>query len=258
VVHNRIYDTWPAAVHAPGKLEQSPWWEPIRRRVFAAPTPKSSAATLAIVTWNSGAANPLFVRSGHTLGWFERSVARWGLPCTVLGRELGAAWSNRMKLDLTLEFLTTTSADVVLGADSSDALLIADPAVLVDRFAQQPAGVLFNAEINPWPPETEEIARFEAQAAPAPFCHLNAGLWIGRRAALLEGFMAARRWADRITARPRSDQICWKHAYRELHPLIQIDARCTLFQCLNQVREEIDVEGRRWPRLSWLTRRLPQ
>lgn len=255
---NRVHRTLPAIVHAPGTSDESPWWPSIRRRVMAGTSRFDLPTGLAIITWNSGSPNAIVSRRGHPLGTFERSLDHRGLPYTVLGRDRGSEWTNRMKLDLTLEFLAGTQAELILGADSSDVLLILPPAVIVARFNQQPAPVLFNAEKNPWPREAAPIFPFERMVAPRPFHYLNSGLWIGRRQALIEAFTEARRWADRLTAKPDSDQICWKYAYRELHPQVGIDARCAVFQCLNQVRTEIEVDGLRWPRLSWLTGRRPE
>jgi hypothetical protein len=252
LVRNLKHQTFPALVHAPGRLRESPWWRPIERRVLAARHRYSPCPELSLVTWNSGGFGAGFEGRGHRLGRFERSVELRGLPVSVLGGGIGSAWTNRMKLDLTIAFLERSAAELVLGADSADALLVGDPAAIVAAYCRQESAVLFNAEINPWPPELAEIAEFERRVAPAPFCHLNAGAWIGRRDAVLEAFRAARRWSERSPIRPRSDQACWKQVYRELHPMIGIDARCEAFQTLNGVRREIEVDGSASPRLAGL------
>ena len=255
LVYNRIHQTTPLLVHAPGKIAESPWWGMIKAAVLAAPRSSDPQPSIAIVTWNSGAPSTHMGLRGHTLGSFERSLDRQGISYVVLGQNVGAAWTNRMKLALTLEFLTRTDADVVLGADSSDALLIGPARELLGRFLSQEAELLFNAEKNHWPP-IEELERFETGVARGPFRYLNSGVWIGRRSACLRAFEAAARWSDRLTTHPRGDQICWKYAYRDLYPSIQVDWRCALFQCLHRTQREISVGGRRYPPSVTLLQRI--
>jgi hypothetical protein len=254
LVYNRVYRTCPSLVHAPGKIDESPWWETIKEELFKSPRSDERCESLAVVTWNSGSPNSVLDRRGHTLGWFERSLAHWGLGCTVLGGGIGAAWYNRLKIDLTIDFLHKCDRELVLGADSSDVLLVGQPRRLIDAFHRQPAEVLFNAEKNSWPPRTKTLGAFERRVGRGPFRYLNSGVWLGRREACLRAFKAARQWAERLDGWPTSDQICWKYAYRELYPLVQIDWRCELFQSLNQVRHEIDVRGNKPPLISCLYR----
>ncbi len=258
LLYNRLYRTAPLAVHAPGKPKESPWWETVKRHALAeAPIP-GPCESLAVVTWNSGAPESIRKLRGHTLGWFERSLDHRGVPYTVLGQGIGEAWTNRMKLDLTIEFLAARREPFVMGADSSDALLIGDPRAIVERFRQQEAGMLFNAEKQFWPPELKDMRRYEDGVCRKPFRYLNAGLWIGRREACLEAFRRARVWADRLALREESEQVCWKHAYRDLYPAIQIDDHCRIFQNLNRVRREVRVGGERLPSpvTSYIHKRL--
>jgi hypothetical protein len=256
LVYNRVHRTCPALVHAPGKLEESPWWNALKEEVFSTRDTYSECESLAIVTWNSGAPNQFTTARGHSLGWFERSLAHFGVQYTVLGSGIGDRWINRMKMDLTIEFLANSDRELVLGADSSDVLLVADPRRIVEAYRQQEAEVLFNAEKKSWPPELKEMRRFERRVTRGPFRFFNSGVWIGRREACLRAFSAAKRWAEQLKVRPNSDQICWKHAYQELYPAVQVDWRCTAFQNLNQVRREIEVRGRRLPRSSGIFCRM--
>jgi len=84
---------------------------------------------------------------------------------TPLGGDLGSAWTNRLKLALMLDFLGTTTAEFILGGDSSDVLLVRDPAIALAEFRRQDAGVLFNAEKNPWPKQLVEVKAFERPIA---------------------------------------------------------------------------------------------
>jgi len=159
-------------VHAPGKLHESPWWEPVKTAVFASTATYTSPPSLAIVTWNSGAPDAILSVRGHTLGWFERSVAHVGLEATVLGGDIGSAWTNRHKLDLTIDLLSHTTHRYVLGADSSDALLVGDPHAMLEQYLRLDVPMLFNAEKNFWPPELRSLREFEgrdrARAVPLP------------------------------------------------------------------------------------------
>lgn len=252
LLFNRTYRSHPGVVHAPGKLHESPWWEPVKAAVFGSTATLTSPPSLGIVTWNSGAPDAILSVRGHTLGWFERSVAHVGLEATVLGGDIGSAWTNRHKLDLTIDFLSHTTHRYVLGADSSDALLVGDPHAMLERYLRLDVPMLFNAEKNFWPPELADLREFEDRIGRRPFRYLNAGAWLGRREACLEAFRVAKRWAERLAERPTSEQICWKHVYHELHPMVAVDDGCAVFQNLNQVRREIRVQGRSLPLLTAL------
>lgn len=243
MLFNTLHRTYPCLVHAPGKLVESPWWEIIKEQVFATQRAYDLDDSLDIITWNSGAPDSILRVRGHTLGWFEKSLTHAGVRHTVLGTEVGAAWTNRMKLDLTIEFLTRSSAAFVLGGDSSDVLLIGDPRVALEHFVRQDAQMLFNAEKNFWPPELRRLRRFEDRVGEKPFGYFNSGLWIGTRQTCLEAFRVAKQWSDRLKSRPTSDQMCWKYAYRDLYPAIKADYGCEIFQNLNRVIDEIEVNG---------------
>ncbi|MGE0551878.1 MAG: glycosyltransferase domain-containing protein [Gemmatimonadales bacterium] len=250
LIRNRRHGTTPGLVHAPGRAGESPWWPRIEERVLSASHRYRPRDGLEIVTWNSGRPNSILSVRGHRLGTLEASLDRFGIPYTVLGGSVGDRWTNRMKLELTLDHLRRSAAELILGADSADVLLVDDPGRIVDAFAGQPARVLFNAEKNPWPRQLADVASFERQVAPAPFRHLNSGLWIGYREALIEAFGHALAAAGSSEV-PGSDQACWKQVYRERYPAIQVDARCRCFQTLNLVRREIVVDGERWPLFAW-------
>jgi hypothetical protein len=247
MLFNTVYHTHPCVVHAPGKLAESPWWDIIKEQVFALKRAYARDDSLEIITWNSGAPDPILSVRGHTLGWFEKSLTHAGVRHAVLGRDIGAGWTNRRKLDLTIEFLTRSRAAFILGGDSSDVLLISDPRVLLERFVQQDAGMVFNAEKNFWPPELRSLRRFENRVGQKPFGYFNSGLWIGRREACLRAFRVAKSWSDKLESRPTSDQICWKHAYRDLYPTVKADHSCEIFQSLNRVSAEIEVNGKGLP-----------
>ncbi len=202
---------------------------------------------LAIITWNSGIANPDLGVRGHALGVFERSLEGSGLRYEVLGRGIGSAWTNRMKLQLTIDFLERTNALYVLAADSTDVVLIGDPAEVLRRFRQQEADVVFNAEKNCWPADLPDLQEWEEGVGQPPFRYFNAGVWIGRPEACLEVYRVARRWSEELDIYPTDDQVCLKHAYREVYPRLVLDHRCEMFQNLNRVRDEIQIRGRGLP-----------
>ena len=141
LVYNRIYGTQPFIAHAPGKVDESPWWKVLRAAVFASEDRFTSPPSVDVITWNSGRPDSIPSLRGHSLGLFERSLDHFGVRHTVLGAGLGKDWSNRMKLDLTLDFLSQSGADFVLGADSADALLIGDVGVLLEHCQEPPASL---------------------------------------------------------------------------------------------------------------------
>ena len=250
-VRNTVFDTRPLVIHAP-QAADCPWWEILLAEVFAAERRYTKPDDLVILTWNSGAANADLAVRGHALGWFERSLEHVGLPYHVLGAGIGSAWTNRMKLDLTIEFLENTDAPFVFAADSTDVALIGDPGEILRRFLSRESGIVFNGEKNCWPADFPDLQRWEEEVGQPPFRYFNAGVWIGTREAGLAAYRTARSRAEELGSYPTSDQVCLKHAYRELYPAVVVDHRCEMFQNINRVRDEIEVRGRGLP--SWSTR----
>ncbi len=218
-VVNKLYGTKPIFVHAPGNPARNPLWSPIRSALTGTKCPRPSGVRF--MTWNNGTPNDSLKVFGKVLGEFEWSMGLFGQEVSVVGAGV-PDWKNRMKL----------------GIDSSDALIVADPGDLVKRFEATNCDLLFNAEINPWPPTVPKTLDFERATNRQPFAHLNAGMWIGRTKFCLEFFR------ETLTVPPPeelpwSEQTCIKSVYPNFHPRIRIDDGCEIFQTLLLVNDSL-------------------
>jgi hypothetical protein len=238
-VVNKLYGTSPLFVHAPGNPVRSPLWEPILAAMPKTPTTYRRPEGVTFVTWNSGGANARLRRFGRGLGRFEWSAALFGQEVVTLGADRGEGWTNAMKLETTCEFLVRCPTPYVMAADSSDAVMVADPADLVKRFESMGCDMVFNGETEPWPPEAVEARAFEDRVHRPPFRHLNGGLWMGRSQFCLDFFRAARAARAAIREWPTSEQVALKAVYPVYHPRAKVDDGCDLFQVLLNVGEDV-------------------
>jgi hypothetical protein len=194
----------------------------------------------------------------------------WGVhPFVVLGKPGDVGWENYKKITLTAEYAAKQcNAEYILGIDADDALLLAPPGEVLERYSAmterriihvrplvrpgdpEPAvkvtrfcrpihhgsQLLFAAERHPHPPgkalrtETQiEISRAE-QAGELPYAHLNSGGFIGSREAVAYWFGQAASWPRQQSPKyPGSDQGVWRSRYWDSCGKIQIDRRQELF-----------------------------
>lgn len=233
MIYNNLYHTFPSLLHSPGRIKYSPWWNVLSKLKTSAVTkPKN----LSIVTCNSGVAARFLTTNGYELGTFENSLN--DLPHYVLGSGC-KDWSNVKKIDLLIDFLYSIDTKYTLYADSSDAILLGDPAFILDNFKKMHCKMLFNAEKNFWPPEMEAIKKFEESKSKPPFQYLNAGVWIGETDFCREVFSTAK--LQPAGSRPNSEQVRIKPLYPIFYPLIKIDDTCQVFQNLNRGGSEISL-----------------
>lgn len=233
MIRNTLSNTTPRLVHAPGDLDFSIHWEPISRRLSAqTPSNNVQPADLSICTWNAG--------NGYKhLGQFESSLSKFGYKCDVL--TAGRWTSNRIKIQLTVDYLKTVTTPYVLGADSSDVLLIRSLDGIIDDFLEFKCNILFNAEIRFWPPgKLEHVKRFEDSLPGHDVLprYLNAGLWIGDTEYCLEFFTTVLAISEVLYLMPASEQVCVKYVYPDVYPKVQIDRSSKIFQNLNLQRPE--------------------
>jgi len=185
-----------------------------------------------------------------------------------LGRDV-QPWTNRAKIALVLDHLERgCNAEYVLFLDAIDVILTADPARMLRCFREEfDCGVLFNASKDSFPgsaerqtavlgylqqpgcrnnPHNVEVVSesdigkcasaeaFEVANYEGPFCHFNAGCYIGRRddvVAMLREAKSLGPWFD--TERYRSDdQGVLREVHRRNFPRCQIDSKCRIFQTL--------------------------
>jgi hypothetical protein len=155
----------------------------------------------------------------------------------VLGKGL-ADWRWSYKIELVHEYLSsgTCMTKYVLCLDGDDVLVLADPALILERYLELGCEMLFCGTRGDWPP-SEQCAAFEdsvaADADPA-HRHLNAGGYLATTA-----FLAAR-LEEIVTAMAGrapwctaehgfDDQLAWRHLHRRHHPSIRVDAGCRVF-----------------------------
>jgi hypothetical protein len=233
MLENLRFDTHPLVVHAPGPPVFNPYWEPLCERFFATPRRHLGARErLTVLTWNDGSNGP---------GILERSLEHLGVPCVVAGRGV-RGWMNSVHKPLAArQALASIETEFVLGVDSADAILLGDPALLVDRFERSfGADLVFAAEKNN-SPNAARFRSFEESlpgAASTPFRFLNGGTWLGRTAACRAFFDEAVRTPP-APEDPSSEQGILKELLRTWHPAVALDHRCELFQTLLLVSEPI-------------------
>jgi hypothetical protein len=219
-VKNKLYETRPIIFHAQGKPEFSPFWENIKHRCQSI---KIAPENLDIVTFNNGKS---FFNKDN--GCFENSIQN---QCIVMGKNI-LNWKNFLKIQLTIKFLENSKKEFILSADSSDVVVYSFEKI-IDIFLSKKCDLLYNAEINCWP--TNDFSNLEKYRFLHPFCHLNAGVWIGKRKKAIEFY---KQCESLIIENCFSEQFYVKKNYINCYPYILIDDKCEIFQTLNRVNED--------------------
>ena len=186
-LHNKLYNTCPAVIHAPGHIHDNPLWYAILKNVQNTPPQNSIPLDndLDIITYNS-----TYVRQDgwnyphKSLGNAEMSLNKLSLPFTVLGQNT-PNWKNTLKLSLAKQFLQHSTKKYVLSLDSSDVLVLQHPNKILHFFQTLNHKILFNAEIIPFNNMTGPLPQlwkqYEESLSHQPFRYLNAGVWIAER-----------------------------------------------------------------------------
>lgn len=239
VIVNRTFGTTPVLVHAGGFLEHKPVWPRVREALFSRPSRTIGPVDgLTLLTCNNG---------HGTMGIFERSADRLGLPVLVRGQGI-APWVNaRDKPRVIRDALADIDTDFVLYGDSRDAVLLRDPTEARDLIAgMSGCGLLFGSDRINWPP----LARFKAfelglpGAAETDFRFLNGGVWIGRTAFCRDVFTRACEMPP-VPEAPESEQGILKELFREIYPAARLDYRCELVANIGLLLTDRDfsIEG---------------
>jgi hypothetical protein len=221
MIKNLIYNTNPIIFHAQGKLKFCPLWTNIKDVCSSL---KKIPSELAIVTFNNG--NTV---GGKEIGCFEQSIQN---QCTIMGKEI-INWRNALKIQLTVEFLENTKVDYILSADSSDVVVYSFDNI-IESFENKKCQMLYNAEMHCYP--NKNNSEIEKSKFKKPFCHLNSGVWIGKREFALEFYKELQLIINEKTI---SDQGCIREIYLKWYPKILIDDNCSIFQTLNAVNEKM-------------------
>lgn len=230
MIKNKIYNTNPCFFHAPGKIEKCIHWDDIlkmdNKDEFQIPS------NLEIITWNTNS-NSYYKK----LGTFEKSLNNHKIKYTVLNTK--KAWTtNRLKISLTLDFLNKSKSEYILGADSSDVVLINNPEKIIDLLSIYNKKIVFNSEIKFWKPEIlKDCFEYENKTSPGPFKFLNAGLWLAETNYAKTFFELVHSISQEFKELPYSEQACIKIASIN-NTNVGIDYKCCFFQCINQITNE--------------------
>lgn len=231
-LRNRLFDTWPVLVHAHGSHAHKPQWPPIREALFEASPPRyGRPPELTLVTCNNG--HP-------SMGLFEESLRRVGLQCRVLGHGIDPWVNSQHKPRLLLEAARTVDTELMLYADSRDAVLIDDPQRAVDLFRSLDCELLMGADMMSWPalPAFRKFEKAVPEAAGTDFRYLNGGTWIGRAAFVQEFFEAALQTAP-VPEASDSEQGILRQLFPRFYPRVRLDYRCQIFQNVGFVTRDI-------------------
>jgi len=235
----REFNTHPCVVHGHGKHDYQYWWEPIKSAFFSAPPAICSMpAELTIVTCNNG---------HRSMGMFERSLDYLGVPYRVFGQGVEPWVNSQAKPAALAAGLRSIDTDYVLYADSRDAIIVGDPAVVLERFKEGfSCDMLFGADRINWPPE-RQFARFEeplAKQAGSDYRYLNGGLWIGKTGFCAELFSLAA-VTEPVASASESEQGILKRLFQAHYPRIQLDYCCELFLNTGFLlsREALEIES---------------
>ena len=117
----------------------------------------------------------------------EQSAAKYGAEVVNLGKD--HPWRNDMtglagmpKIQLVNEYLSTVDPDaIIMFMDGYDTFFADSPNVVLERYIQMEADIVFGAESNCWP-KPEDADLFPDTGTKYKF--LNSGLYIGKASAL--------------------------------------------------------------------------
>ncbi len=234
----RLYGLHSDAVvlHCPAPMREPPnpfrhFWAHACRRFFADDALRGRFADLeqlTIITYNTYGEEVLL----------ERCLRRLGLRHhVVLGHDV-EQWQWIHKVSLVAEHLDRAQAttEYVMCLDGDDVLVIADPAIALDRFLESRCDMLFCGTRGDQPssPECKAFEDSVSEYADPRHRHLNAGAYIGRTEfvrkrlrEILAAHAAEEPWC--FSRYGFDDQLAWRHMHMRHYPAIKIDAACRVF-----------------------------
>lgn len=219
-LRNTLYNTFPFVLHCPScDEEHNDIWERAKNIILKSKYKlKKEYNDIEIITWNNS----------EEVSILEKSLSILGITAVVLGKSI-KKWNNRLKINLTCDYLSSTKKPYILGIDAFDAILI-DVPKRIDR------DLIFNSTIGSFP-ERQEFDEYEESICNSDiFCHLNAGAWFGKREFCIRFFESALNYEDEYTKDyPMSEQAIIRSILPK-HDYVSIDGRCEYFQTLNLKR----------------------
>jgi hypothetical protein len=157
-------------------------------------------------------------------------------PATMKLEGLYRYWAGRLGYSIKFRFLrkykamrrylkTLPQDELLLFTDAYDAVMLAPPDEIIDKYRSFEKPIVFSAEKSCHPPGNVE--RFPPSSTSLRF--LNSGGYMGAAGALLDAY-------ERIAAngyvKGRSDQLAWQQLYLDCPDLISLDYQATMFLCL--------------------------
>ena len=166
------------------------------------------------------------------MGLLEKSLDRLGVPYVVTGQGIEKWINSKHKPLLTRDALKTIETEYVMGIDSRDAIVINNPAIILNQFKQEfPCDLVFSADRLNWP-NVKEFKKFEEsipEAGESDFRFLNSGAWIGKVDFCTEFFSVAVETPP-VSSAKAADQGVLKQLFPRYYPRVQLDYKCRMFQ----------------------------
>ncbi len=232
MLYNKKHRTYPLLAHAPGHPQPNPFWGMLNQSIRALPLFTRLSDEVSVITFNNGHPDPI-----KPLGLLERQMAQFGIPCTVLGRNV-PVWQHRYKMLTLAEHLKTEQRPYVLLADSADVFVVNRLETLLDRFLAYECEALVGRDPFLWPRDMKEMGDFETSVCPdsAPG-YLCAGLWMAKtefckklmaHCIALDNEFVKKGFPSYMT--DGDDQQYLHLSFRDFYPKIKIDYNCSVFQ----------------------------
>lgn len=233
MIKNKTFGTKPVLAHGPGRIEHIPLWDAmVAANRCCLPLAFGVPRDLTVIVFNNGS---IHGHNGKSPGLLESTLDRLEAAYTVLGAEV-KDWKNKIKIDLAVREVEKVGTTHVLFCDSSDVFVLRDMSGIVDAFEAIGHDALFNTEKMCSPTTTpRHVVDFENRTGRGTY--LNAGLWMARTE-FAKKILSICHAASRSESETSCEQLHYKNCYFELHPRMNIDHGCVLFQGLNRCGPE--------------------
>lgn len=220
IFQNILYNTFPKIIHSPSPFDYSKKWLLIQNHVLKLNHNYKWEENLTVFTFNNT----------KNKGLLQSNLDNFNLPYNTLGENI-QDWSNRLKISLINNYLSTVKTDYVIGLDCFDILLISNPKNIIELFKKNKCNLLFNATTVNYP-DIKEYEFIESNICKnAPFKYLNAGAFIGETKFCQHFYSQVLNYKNNFTEKfSFSEQVIVKPIYHKLHPQVKIDSNCELFQ----------------------------
>lgn len=236
---NLIYNTYPLVLHSPGDYNQFPFL--IEKSKKYSQKKKELSDDLTIFSWNNS----------KEKGILELLLDKMNIPYFVLGKGI-LDWKNKLKINLTINFLKTVKTKYVLAMDCFDVIILDNPNRILERFKlfYSDKKLIFNATayIAPYIKASYDLFMKKHFKDRGPFCNINAGVWIGETEFCLKFFQKCLNYEKDINIKYKkvehSEQLRVKLAFADNCNYIDIDSDCKIFQVLNNEKSIFENDNR--------------